>query len=142
MNDPFNAPEPLLHAVASDAADLPRQAAAEARRYFDRRCRQRRLSTAAVLAATIGFASWAAWQHPAGGTARSGARDGILAPAASPLAEFVKVQSRREATIDPLPIPDGLSREQRELLAAAQGFPLLLVKDATGKVTRIDVIER
>jgi hypothetical protein len=53
---------------------------------------------------------------------------------------YVKVQTEEQAENNPL--PPGLSAEQENLLKAARGFPLLLVRDSTGKVTRIHVIER
>ena len=56
--------------------------------------------------------------------------------------EYVKVQTEEQARNSPLPLPDGLSREQQRVVEAARGLPLLLVRDSAGKVTRIHVIER
>ena len=56
--------------------------------------------------------------------------------------EFVKMQNAEEAMRHPLPLPEGLDREQQELFKAARGLPLLLVRDNAGKVLRIHVIER
>ncbi len=39
-------------------------------------------------------------------------------------------------------IPHGATEEQKDLLQAARGLPLLLVMDRSGKLTRIHVIER
>lgn len=61
-------------------------------------------------------------------------------PAALEPSNYVKVQTEEQAENNPL--PPGLSAEQENLLKAARGLPLLLVRDSTGKVTRIHVIER
>ena len=61
-------------------------------------------------------------------------------PSVPPSRDFVKVQTQDEAMNDPL--PDGLDQEQQELFKAARGLPLLLVRDGSGKVARIHVIER
>jgi len=63
-------------------------------------------------------------------------------PSAPMPREFVKVQTEEETMRDPLPLPEGLDKEQQELFKAARGLPLLLVRDSSGKVTRIHVIER
>ena len=63
-------------------------------------------------------------------------------PSAPMPREFVKVQTEEETMRNPLPLPDGLDKEQQELFKAARGLPLLLVRDSSGKVTRIHVIER
>jgi hypothetical protein len=39
-------------------------------------------------------------------------------------------------------LPTGLDKEQQELVKAAGSLPLLLVREGSGKVTRIHVIER
>ena len=41
-----------------------------------------------------------------------------------------------------LSIPAGLNKEQRDLFEAAGNLPLLLVKNADGKVTSIHIIDR
>ena len=63
-----------------------------------------------------------------------------VAPAPLEPPNYVKVQTEDQARNNPL--PPGLSAEQENLLKAARGLPLLLVRDSTGKVTRIHVIER
>ncbi len=42
----------------------------------------------------------------------------------------------------PLPTPPGASQEQKDLLEAARGLPLVLVMDDSGMLARIHVVER
>ncbi len=63
-------------------------------------------------------------------------------PAASEPHDYVKMQTEKQAMNDPLPLPDGLTKEQENLVKAARGLPLLFVRDSAGKVMRIHVIER
>jgi hypothetical protein len=66
----------------------------------------------------------------------------IQQPAGAPLENFVMVQTTEEAASRSLPPPPGATQEQRALLESAHGLPLLLVMDASGKPTRIMVVER
>ena len=89
----------------------------------------------------IGLSGWTGWQYSCG--LREATRERPPShEAAAATAEFVKVETEEDAFKNPSALPTGLSNDQRELLIAARGMPLLLVKDGAGKVKRIDVIER
>jgi hypothetical protein len=62
------------------------------------------------------------------------------APVVSELREFAKVETVQQALAEPMPLPTGLDKEQRALVEAANGLPLLLVKNPQGKVTYVHVI--
>ena len=64
------------------------------------------------------------------------------APKATRPAEFVRVQTMQETMSQPLPIPPGASQQQKDLLEAARGLPLVLVLDDSGMLARIHVVER
>ena len=86
----------------------------------------------------IGLSGWTGWQYSCGLREATHRSHEVSAAAA----EFVKVETEEDALRNPPALPNGLSDDQRELLIAARGMPLLLVKDGAGKVKRIDVIER
>ena len=164
MKTPPDPTDPLLQSFADEAADLPLRGANEARITRARAMQHRRQF---ALTVTVLFCGVCAWQ---GFTPRDAGRETIAvqtipaepaprpahdsappspAPIPTPSAppepeprEYVKVQTEEQAMNDPLPIPDGLSKEQRAVVVAARGLPLLLVRDSSGKVTRIHVIER
>ena len=58
------------------------------------------------------------------------------------LGKFVIVRTEEQARNEPLPLPDGLTEDQANVVKAARGLPLLLVRDSFGKVERIHVIAR
>jgi hypothetical protein len=154
MNSSPDFSDPLLRSLADEVSDLPVRAAQEARRRSAQRIERRRQATIALaLLVAFGLAAKAFW--PASPSPRVAAPSPIAivsapsissvpAPAVTPPApsEYVKVQTEEEAIENPPPVPAGLSKEQQEVVEAARGLPLLLVKDASGKVTRIHVIER
>ncbi len=145
MNTP---PEPLLQSLADEATHLPLRAAIEARQRSAHRVQIRQRFALAGTIALLGLLAWALFPsrqvspslvaiHPA--TPKS---TPDLAPPAPEPRDDVKVQIDEDAALEPLPLPTGLDREQQELVKAAGDLPLLLVRDSTGKVTRIHVIER
>ena len=140
--DPTN---PLLQSLADEAADLPLLAASEARRRHARRQRNQLSIPLAVLALAIGLGAWQVRTMrpviPTIVAVPPMPTESSPTPAPGPR-EYVKVQTEEQARSHPLPLPPGLSREQQNVVEAARGLPLLLVRDRAGKVTRIHVIER
>jgi hypothetical protein len=147
MKMPFDPSDPLLRSLAEEAADLPLQAAGEARRTQALRRRQRRQ---VALAFTVLFCGLSAWQilEPRGANQASTA---IRLPPTSPTttaqpplrpSKYVLVRTGDQARNEPLPMPDGITADQAGVVAAARGLPLLLVLDRSGKVARIHIVER
>jgi len=140
MKTPAAPNDPLLRSLAEEAADLPLKAAGEARRTRALRVKRHRQAT---LALTVLFCAVCAWQPYA---PRDRGRE-LVAVQNSPhasmnLTKHVIVRTEEQARNAPLPLPDGLNANQAKVVLAAQGLPLLLVRDSSGKVARIHVIER
>lgn len=142
MSTPFDPPHPLLRSLTDDAADLPARAAAEARQVGIRRSRLRLRAALAALTMVFGWSAWSLLARHEARLALAAAPRLKPDPAPAEPREFVKVRTEDEAMHAPLPLPEGLDREQQELFKAARGLPLLLVRDDSGKVVRIHVIER
>ena len=159
MNTPHEPNDPLLQSLADEASDLPLRAAQEARARNMHHLRQRGLAASAVTILCVGLCAWSLVTMPEPRSSSVAMQPAaphedpeepdapvrtpaiaLIHPVALPRDELVKVQTGDEATNDPL--PDGLDREQQELFKAARGLPLLLVRDSSGKVARIHVIER
>ena len=146
MNPPPDAPDPFLKSLTDEATELPGLAASEARRFSSRRARHRRRLTRGLAIAILGACCWQTllllWP-----TRKEAGSSPILAhqpsdPKATRPVEFVKVQTMQEAMSQPLPTPAGASQEQKDLLEAARGLPLVLVMDDSGMLARIHVVER
>jgi hypothetical protein len=146
MNPPPDISDPFLKSLADEASELPGLAANEARRFSARRAQHRRRLTWGLVIAVTGVCYWQTrpllWpiQNETGPPP-------ILAhqppdPKATRPAEFVKLQTMQEAMSQPLPTPPGARQEQKDLLEAARGLPLVLVMDDSGKLARIHVVER
>lgn len=151
MRTPFDPTDHLLQSLADEAADLPRRAAAEARQTRTLRAKQRRQFglTLAVLLASVGV--WQIFPRVERGAESFAMKSLPVAivtlpeQPASTTPEprgYVIVRTEEQARNEPLPIPEGLSKEQRAVVEAARGLPLVLVRDSSGKVARIHVIER
>ena len=158
MNTPHDPSEQLLQSLAEEAADLPLRAAREARSHQIRRARRKSSIALTVTALLVGACFWMTSFHrepqqPI--VAVNSASPNPLPdrgpsppkPASEPLLasqprDFVKVQTEEEAIRNPLPLPEGLDQEQQGLFNAARGLPLLIVRNESGKVLRIHVIER
>jgi hypothetical protein len=146
MNTPPDTPDPFLKCLTDEAANLSGLAASEARRYRSRRARYRRQLARGLAIAILGVSCWQALPLLRPIRKEAGLPPKIVrqppAPAVSRPAEFVKVQTLQEAMSEPVTIPPGASQEQKALLEAARGLPLLLVMDDSGKLARIHVVER
>ena len=146
MNPSPDIPDPWLKSLTDEAADLPGLAASEARRFRARRLHHRRQWALVFGIVIIGAGFWQSFRlvHPVRKQAGSPPILVQQMPASKEAhpAEFVKVQTMEEAMSEPFPIPPGASQQQKELLEAARGLPLLLVMDDSGKLARIHVIER
>lgn len=136
-------PDPFREMLTDDAAHLPSMAAQAAREFRARRARHRRRLAQATLAALLGVCCWQTshWL-------RSVPKEGELAQNVSQPSvpagpsNFVMVQTMEEAIAKPLPPPPGATQEQKDILEAARGLPLLVVMDGSGKPARILVVER
>lgn len=150
MKTPPDPVDPLLQSLAEEAADLPLKAANEARKARALRAKHRRQIAIAV---TVLFCGVSAWQMlPTMDTGRelvvNRQSPDALASArrqtssSSQLGEYLIARTEEQARNEPLPLPDGLTEEQANVVKSARGLPLLLVRDSVGKVARIHVIER
>ncbi len=162
MKTPFDPADPLRQILAEETADLPLKAASEARksRSLQAKYRLQIATTVSVL-----FCTMCVWQFfPREQVSKESMA--LQTPAAAPIAfpdessrpfphspepteppspqprEVETVQTQEQAINDPLPLPEGLTEEQANVVNAARGLPLLLVRDTSGRVTRIHVIER
>ncbi len=146
MNPPPDTLHPFLKSLIDETAELPRLAASEARRFTARQAERRAQLTWAVAIAMLGMCSWESlhlrWPIPRQAGSPPKFVQQPPAPKAPRPAEFIKVQTIQEAMSQPLPTPPGASQEQKDLLEAARGLPLVLVLDESGKLARIHVVER
>lgn len=151
MKTPMDPTDPLLQSLAEETANLPLMAAVEARKHRALRAR-RRQQTAITLAVLLsGACGWQifSWKEANRGSLAN--RLPPIAPVAGPTQstppaphprEYFIARTEQQAKNDPLPIPAGLSKEQRAVVESARGLPLLLVYDDSGKVARINLFER
>ena len=151
MKTPADPNDPLLRSLAEEAADLPLKAADEARRTRALRLQQRRQVALAITALFCGVCSWQIYaprerSQELAATQKSPDApmniDRQAAPPSPQLGKFVIVRTEEQARNEPLPLPDGLTEDQANVVKAARGLPLLLVRDSFGKVERIHVIAR
>jgi hypothetical protein len=151
MKPPFDSTDPLLKSFVDEAADLPLKAAAEARRTSLIRKKQRRQITFAITMFLGGVCTWqslaprdtskelfAILQIP-DATLTNATQ---ATPPSPPTSRHVIVRTEAQARNDPLPLPERLTVAQADVVKAARGLPLLLVRDRSGRVTRIHAIER
>lgn len=122
-------PDPLLESLAEEAADLPTLAAKAARQRSAQRQQHRKLSAAVATVAVLVFATWSFL--PSRGGNKSTVAENPVMP-----------KKALQVTSDLQPLPSGLNPEQAAFVRAAKDQPLLLVRNAAGKVTRIHVVER
>lgn len=151
MKTPSEPTDPLLRSLSQDAAGLPDRAALEARKTRSVRIKQRRRLSLGVTAVMAGAFAWLILPSGEIGGGQVVIQDPPDAPlvlatphsSASPLAgERLIVRTEEQARRDPLPMPVGLTRDQEDVVKAARGLPLLLVRDPSGKVVRVHVLER
>ncbi len=150
MNPPPDTPDPFLKSLTDEASELPALAASEARRFSARRARHHHRLIRGLAIAMVGVCCWQTLPLLWRGRSKAGSPPIFVhqpsspksAPKATRPAEFVKVQTMEESISQPLPAPSGASQEQKDLLEAARGLPLVLVMDNSGKLARIHVVER
>ena len=129
MNTPHPSSDPLFRSLAGEAPDLPVRAAIEARRRIARRRRNRQRSALVATASLIGIITWGAM---------SSAPESIPSSSGS---GTIAVNPPVEPPVLQTP-PSQLDPEQMALVQAAGDMPLLLVRNSSGQVTRIHLIER
>ncbi len=128
MKTPHPSPDPLLRSLTEEAANLPSLAAAEARQRSIQRRRNQRNSLVAITS-LIGIVSW--WvSYPVSESPHGPADSHKIA------------ETHFEDPAELQALPSGLSPEQAAVVKAAGDLPLLLIRDSSGKVSRIHVINR
>lgn len=135
--------EPFREMLTDAAVHLPAMAAQTAREFRARRARHRRRMAQSALVALLGVCFWQSF-HLNRSAPKEGdhAHNVIQPPALARPGNFVIAQTVEEAIARPLPPPPGATQEQKNLLEAARGLPLLLVLDDSGKPPRVLVVER
>jgi hypothetical protein len=136
MKTPSDPSDPLLQSLAEETADLPLRAAAEARRACTQRLQHRRQFAVAITVLVCGFCVWQMVSHR-----DSIAKQNIATSSTQPRAQLI-TRTEEQARNQPLPMPEGLTKDQENVVKAARGLPLLLVRDSSGKVARIHFFER
>jgi hypothetical protein len=129
MKTPDPSPDPLFKSLAEEVSDLPLRAAAEARRAGAQRRLNRQRTAVVAVAFLIGMVGWSAlpaFRKPGSGSTGVGpvVESHVVKPEAVPA------------------LPTKLNPEQAAFVKAVGDMPLLLVRDSSGEVTRIHVIER
>lgn len=141
MNAPQNHPDPLIQSILDDTKALAQSAAALAGRRH--RLRSNIVQVAALsivlLAGTIWFIAHQLSYDQTPNIDVNDDRPAMLQLSNAP-GGFVKMYS----TKDPQPdvISPAASDEERRLLEDLKGIPVILVKDASGQISRIHIIER
>lgn len=118
--------DPLLESLAEEAAALPVLAAIAARRRNTQRHKNRRKVGLLASISLIGFVTWTTWLEKEQTSAE---------PQSLLTTQEVKSEARET-------LPTGLNDEQEAFVKAAKDMPLLLVRNSSGQVTRIHLIER
>jgi hypothetical protein len=147
MKTPPDSNEPLLQSLADEVSDLPLLAAQEARKTRALRMKQRRQVSLAITVLLFGMCLWQVFPG------KNVAPDSIAMPSPAVSTQQtttmslqpsmrVIVRTEEQARNEPLPLPDGLTKDQENVVIAAQGLPLLLIRNSSGIVTRIHVVER
>lgn len=143
MKPPHESPDPFLRSLADEARDLPARAATEARRRAAERKENRQRLALAATVSVLGLVTWLTLPpRDVGQTTiashHTASPNKASAPAGSSGTENTGKGSSHLAEA----LPAGLNAEQAVFVKALEGQPLLLVRDASGKVSRIHVFER
>lgn len=147
MNAPHEPSDPLLQMLAEEASDLPARAAMAARQRKARRQRNHQVLAVAACICLCGVGAWmlipSRDQHNQTVTANPAAPPDPT-PATDPpgLRETVSIHLQEPDESLSQPLPSGLNQEQVAFVEAARDLPMLLVRDTSGKVTRIHLLER
>jgi hypothetical protein len=146
MNAPHEPPDPLLQMLAEEAAELPAHAAMAARQSNARRQRTRQRLALAASVCLCGVSAWVlipslVQDNPT--VTVNPAAPPTLTPAAGPPGprEMASIQLQEQGEPLSQPPPSGLDQDQMAFVQAARDLPMLLVRDASGKVTRIHLVE-
>ena len=155
MKTPNELPDPLQLSLTADTSDLPLRAAMEARRRNGERQRNRRqFMVVSLLLLLAAFTSlglpWRDTSHRSVSGSPSISDNqtshATLMAAQSPDAtgsgDIPKQFAENPAEDVNQSLPTGLNPEQLALIKAAADQPMVLVKNSSGKVIRIHVIER
>ena len=162
MKTPFDPTDPLLQILAEETADLPLQAASEARKTRSLQIKRGRQIALTVVVLFCSVYAWPLFPRSKVGQESVAIQEPADAPITFPEKslqplphipepsapqspkppEVAIVRTKEQAMNEPLPLPEGLTEEQESVVKAARDLPLLLVRDTTGRVVRIHSIER
>ena len=150
----MNAPhDPASQCLADEAADLPARAASAARQRIAHRRQNRQRRAQATILAVLGVILWNLVPKQAGSPATVAVHPpGVVAPEPSPgpspepdapiTRPFGDPSPRPGVLSTSPPLPSGLDPEQTKFVQAVGDVPLLFVRDASGKVARIHIVQR
>ena len=146
----MNAPhDPASQCLADEAADLPARAASAARQRSAHRRQNRQRRAQATILAVLGVILWNLVPKQAGSPATVVVHSpGVMAPEPSPEPDapiarpFGDPSPRPSVLSTSPPLPSGLDPEQTKFVQAVGDVPLLFVRDASGKVARIHIVQR
>ena len=157
MNAPHDPSDPLFESLAEEAADLPARAANAARqRKAQRRQNRQRLMQAAVFA-LLGVSTWQLVPRNDVQPTTDIADHVVTADEPAPtqfdpspepdapianIAPGVTSPNPGIMTVAATPLPSGLNEEQAGFVEALRDVPMLFVRDDSGKVTHIHIIQR
>lgn len=153
MNAPHDPTDPLLQSLAEEAADLPIQAAAAARQRSAQRQQTRRVLVQATAVTLLGVITWhliprqdvppvtVATHHDPGKVSPAPGKRNHSPEPDAPIAAPTALPAPF-AMEDSPPLPSGLTEEQAEFVKSVPDVPLLFVRDESGRVTRIHVVQR
>lgn len=142
-------PDPLLQSLAEDAPDLPLRAALSAKERAAQRRHNRQSLAAAGAVCLLGLV--AAILSPsqeapppviAKHTPETAAPFATEEPDAPLVLHPPQVHPGPQPAAIAQELPSGLDSEQAALVKAAGSLPLVLVRDESGKVTRIHMVQR
>ena len=149
MNAPHDPHDPLSQSLAEEAADLPARAARAARQRNAQRHRNRQRLTQAAVLVLLCMITWHLAPPPNAPIATVAKHSPAPklspepdAPIAHPFAQTGEPSPVKNVTHASFPLPSGLDEEQTEFVKAVGDVPLLFVRDASGKVTRIHLFQR
>lgn len=159
MNAPHDPSDPLFESLAEEAADLPARAARAARQRKAQRRQNRQRLTQVAFVALVAVSTWQLMpennvQPTTAATDHVVTEDEPMPtlikhapePDDAPLAPFPTKRANPGPRIvnvaATLPLPSGLNEEQAEFVKSLPDAPLLFIRDDSGKVTRIHLVER
>ena len=150
----MNAPhDPVSQCLADEVADLAARAASAARQQSAHRRQNRQRRAQVAVLALLGVIIWNLVPKQAESPATVAVRSPTVTapepspePSPEPDAPIARPLGDPSPRPGPLrashPLPSGLDPDQRDFVQAVGDLPLLFVRDASGKVARIHIVQR